>query len=126
MNVKVVESISIAIGHNEREVGSISVPATTTYTAGTLLKRATGGFDVAAATDRVIAVLGEDLKNAGSDAETVNISAITWGHVREDKLHYNAAPTTAITAAQKDALRDYGIRASKVQNWGAVDNGAEG
>jgi hypothetical protein len=119
-----VENKVLQLGDCEYEAGSLSVPANTTYATGTLLKRAASGeaFEIAATADTAIAVLPCDVENTTAAAKTAGIRALVWGKVRQDLLHYNAAPTTALTPAQRDALRSYGIVCHKVTNWAQTDN----
>jgi hypothetical protein len=131
MDVKVVESKSLAIGNNEYETGNLAIPANGKYATGTLLARAgDGGFKAAVSTgetpDTVIAILPVDVENTTDAAASKNLSVLIQGTVRMDMLHFAATPTTPLTPAQRDALRDYGMVARSVTNWGVIDNGAQG
>ena len=122
MTVHNVENKSLHLGDNIYQAGAISVPAQTSYKAGMLLKRSGDGFAAAAAADTAIAVLGFAVENTAAAAVTKNASGIIWGRVRRDMLFYNAAPATALTTAQCDALRVYGIVVQDVTDLSALDN----
>jgi hypothetical protein len=102
-----IASRVVGIGYNIFEGGKINVTAGSTISAGTLLKRlANGNFAVAGASDAPIAVMPFDLVNTGTVAADMGFRALVSGQVRKDMLTLGGA---AITKAQGDALRDYGI-----------------
>jgi hypothetical protein len=122
MDTKNVINRVLALGNNEFESGSLSIPANIQYTAGTLLMRGAGEtFAIASSTDVAIAVLPFDTEKSAT-TKVAGIRALISGRVRGDMLKYNASPTTQLTPAQRDALRDYGIIAVKVTDVSQLDN----
>lgn len=98
----------VGIGDNVFEQGTISVPAGQTIKAGVILKRSGNAFAVCDGTDGEVplAVMPFDLTNDGTASANMGFRALTGGEVRKELLTLN---NTAISKAQADALRDYGI-----------------
>jgi hypothetical protein len=130
----------VAIGDNLFESGIINVAASTTISAGTVLKRNEDGtFAVAGnvppnpgvpadgggwATppspgDVPVAVMPFDLANRGNAAANISFRALTSGRVRRDMLTIGGVE---ITEAQCDALRSYTIIPVKVKDLARLDN----
>jgi hypothetical protein len=127
MITHVVENKSLHLGDNLYAAGTLSIPASTKYKAGAVLKRSGEGFAVAAPPvgeddDVAVAVLGFDAENTTAGPVSKNVSAIIWGRVRHDMVYYASAPSAPLTAAQCDALRAYGIVALKVTDVSRLDN----
>ncbi|MDR2509245.1 MAG: hypothetical protein LBC77_01220 [Spirochaetaceae bacterium] len=120
METKNVTNKVLALGDNEFEEGKITVAASTEIPAGALLKRnADGSFALAGGSDTAIAVMPFALKNEKTAAAVLGFRALVSGRVRLDMLNIGGI---AITAAQRDALRDYGIIAVKATNVSELDN----
>jgi hypothetical protein len=129
---------AVGIGNNVFEQGVISVAAGATVKAGTILKRDGAKFAVATGTppnpgipasgggwaadpspgDILIAVMPFDLANEKAQPADMGFRALVGGLVRKDLLNLNGA---AITKAQADALRDYGITAADVTDVSRVN-----
>jgi hypothetical protein len=123
VEVKNVVNKVLTLGNNLFEGGSLLIPAMTKYTAGTLLTRGDGGeFKIADAGGAAIAVLPFDTENKTDTEKATGIRALISGSVRLDMVHYDAESETELTAAQRDALRDYGIIPVKVYNTSQPDN----
>jgi hypothetical protein len=110
----------VGIGNNVFEQGTISVAAGATVAAGTVLKRSGNAFAACnGATNEVpLAVMPFDLTNEGGATAVMGFRALTGGTVRKELLVLNGA---AITKAQADALRDYGIIAADVTDVSRVN-----
>lgn len=98
-----------------------------TIAAGTLLGRVTAsGKLLATATGAVdgsetpVSVLQYDIEAAG--AGDLPCRPVLKGSVRADKCFLAATPSTALTPAQKDALRTMGILAVEVDELGKFNN----
>ncbi|MCL2410063.1 MAG: hypothetical protein FWC97_00325 [Treponema sp.] len=103
----VIESKALQLGNNVFEQGTIAVAAATEVKAGTLLKRdGNKKFAVATASDTSLAVVPFDMKNTSTATVNLGFRALIGGLVRKDMLNLNGA---ALTSAQADGLRDYGI-----------------
>ncbi|GHU24426.1 hypothetical protein FACS1894164_11040 [Spirochaetia bacterium] len=110
---------AVQLGDNEYETGVITIAAGATVVAGTVLKRSSGKFAAAGSTDTaLIAIVPFDLKNTGSAAADISFRALISGKVRADMLNIAGA---ALTDAQRDSLRDYGIIAKKIHNISRVE-----
>jgi hypothetical protein len=98
----------VGIGNNVFEQGLITIGAGATVTAGTALKRSGDSFAACngASGEIPLAVMPFDLTNGGAASANMGFRALTGGMVRKDLLRLNG---TAISKAQADALRDYGI-----------------
>ena len=110
----------VGIGENLFEQGTISVGAGGTIKAGTVLKRNGNAFAVCDGTDDEVplAVMPFDLTNGGTALAAMGFRALTGGMVRKELLTLNSA---AISKAQTDALRDYGIIAVDVTDVSRVN-----
>jgi hypothetical protein len=110
----------VGIGNNVFEQGVISVAAGATVKAGTVLKRSGAAFAACDGTQGEVplAVVPFDLTNGGASAASMGFRALTGGMVRKDLLALNGE---AITKAQADALRDYGIVAADVTDVSRVN-----
>jgi hypothetical protein len=112
----------LVLGRGQYESGTISVPANTVIRAGTVLKRAAdGSFAAAASGDTVVAVNPADITNGAASAQSQGFRALVGGEVNAGLLRYQGSDTP-LTAAQLDALRDYGIVPAKVKSLGGYDN----
>lgn len=99
----------------------LAVPAKTTVPAGTVLSRSGNGWAIATAADTAVAlaVLPNDIANASASVSAVEIRATISGKVRSDKLLWAGS---AVSVAQKDLLRGYGIVPVKVTDISIQDN----
>jgi hypothetical protein len=146
MEVTNVSNKILALGDNIYESGYITVPAETTYKAGTVLKRleqgsfapvtdtqgtpgthgtpASGGGWEEAPTDPVpgdvpVAVIPFNIENKKAQEASIGFRALVSGRVRLDMLRINGS---SITQGQSDMLRNYGILPVKVTNLSQLDN----
>jgi hypothetical protein len=136
-----VENSVVALGGNDFETGIINVGAGETIKKGVVLKRAGGKFapvldtspvtitaDVdgtetqipipGTAVDVPAAVNPFDISNPGNAAADMSIRALVSGPVRADLLTINGG---AITDAQGDMLRDYGIIPVKTNDLSRIE-----
>ena len=99
---------ALQMGDGKFEQGTINVAAGATVKAGTVLKRGVGKkFVKATGGDTVlIAVVPFDLTNTSNASADLGFRALIGGSVRMAALNFDGA---AITDAQGDTLRDYGI-----------------
>jgi hypothetical protein len=121
-----VASKSLMLGNNEFEGGLLTIAAGGTIPAGAMLKRdaATGKFTVVTTTtgdtaETPVALNPCEEKNAGQADADIPFRALIWGKVRRDMASMNG---TALTDAQCDMLRNYGIIAVKVHDISRTDN----
>lgn len=119
VRVENVSNKSLLLGDNLFEAAAITVAANATVPEGAALKRDGNNFAVATAADTLIAVNPVEIKNTTSAAKTFSIRAIISGRVRLDMVRVGAA---ALTTAQRDQLRGYGIVAVKVTDLSKLDN----
>jgi hypothetical protein len=138
---QVVENNAVALGGNDFETGIITVGAGATVSKGVVLKRAGNKFapvadtspitisaDVAGtgtqipipgtAVDVPVAVNPFDIVNPGSAQADLSIRALISGPVRADLLTINGG---AITDAQGDMLRGYGIIPVKIADLSRIE-----
>jgi hypothetical protein len=135
------ENKSLFLGNNEYETGLLTVPAGATIPAGALLKRVDNKFAPVINTSPVqinvgdssainvpipgvpadvpVAVNPVELKNPGSTPADIPFRALISGKVRADMLSVNGQ---AITAAQADMLRVYGIIPRRVNDISHTEN----
>ncbi|MDR1389185.1 MAG: hypothetical protein LBJ31_04340 [Treponema sp.] len=143
MKSRIIDNSVLPLGNNEYEAGTITLAAGTEISIGVILKRNTdGGFspvsDTGLATisadvdgtktdipipgvpaDIPVVVNPSYIKNEGTGAVTVGFRALVAGKVRRDKL---TIAGVAITDAQADALRNYGIIPVAVNDVSRLDN----
>ena len=119
MSITNHENKTLVLGSNFYETGVIAIAAGVEIAAGTLLKRASGKFAKAASTDTPVAVMPLALKNTGAASADIGFRALVCGMVRRDMLNLSGA---ALTDAQCDALRGYGIVPVKVTDISQLDN----
>jgi hypothetical protein len=104
---EIIESGIVELGDNEFETSLITVPANSTITKGTVLKRDGEKFaPVTINTETPIAVNPCDIENKGTAAADMSLRAIISGPVRAASLTINGQP---LTAAQRDMLRDHAL-----------------
>jgi hypothetical protein len=138
---QVVENSVVALGGNDFETGIINVGAGATIKKGVVLKREGNKFapvvDTSPITitadvdgdetqipipgtvaDTPVAVNPFDISNPGNAAADMSIRALVSGPVRADLLTINGI---AITDAQGDMLRDYGIIPVKVADLSRIE-----
>jgi hypothetical protein len=138
---QVVENSVVALGGNNFETGVITVGAGVTIKKGVVLKRTGNKFapveDTSPITitadvdgtetqipipgttkDTPVAVNSFDISNPGSSAADMSIRALISGPVRADLLTINGG---AISDAQGDMLRDYGIIPVKVTDLSRIE-----
>ena len=114
----VIESKALQLGDNLFEQGSIAVAANTEVKAGTLLKRdGDRKFAIATASDTPLAIVPFDMKNTSASTVNLGFRALIGGLVRMDMLNLSGA---ALTSAQADNLRRYGIVAVDTTNLARV------
>jgi hypothetical protein len=116
-----VENKALFMGDNEFEQGTLTVPANTTVPAGaTLVRELDGKFSPAGgeASD-ILAINPAPVKNKSAAPADISFRALISGKVRRDLVTFGGA---AITDAQADQLRSYGIIARTVYNTARLDN----
>jgi len=121
MEKRKVENKSLFQGDNDFETGILTVAAGVTVPAGAFLKRNTNGkFSVVTDTGNQTpcAVNPVEVKNTGTTEADIPFRALTSGKVRQDMLSVNGE---AITDAEADMIRIYGIRPKKVTDLSWVD-----
>jgi hypothetical protein len=120
MKSTVIDLGVLQLGDNQYEAASITLAAAAEVKIGAGLKRETNGsFSIAGASDTVVALSPSYFKNEGSASASLGFRALVGGRVRRDKVTIAGA---AITDAQADALRDYGIIAEAVHDTSQLDN----
>jgi hypothetical protein len=135
------ENKTLLLGNNEFETGLLTVPASTTIPAGTLLKRVVDKFAPVENTTPVqinvgdsdpinvpipgvpadipVAVNPVEIKNPGESPVDMPFRALVSGKVRQDMLSVNGQP---VTTAQADMLRVYGILPRKLNDISRTEN----
>ena len=114
METRKVENRSLFQGNNEFETGILTADAGATIPAGAFLKRNSNGkFSVVTDTgsETPVAVNPVELKNPGAASADIPFRALIGGKVRQDMLSVNGE---AITDAEGDMIRKYGIVPKKV------------
>jgi hypothetical protein len=135
MKSEVVNNRTLQLGDNEYESGNITLAAGAELNIGVVLKRlANNSFAPVVDTDPVevdsepvpgvpvdipVAVNPAFIKNEGSGPANVGFRPLIKGRVRRDMLTINGA---AITDAQADMLRNYGIIPVKGTDISREDN----
>jgi len=121
MDTHKIENKSLLQGDNEFETGIINVAAGAVIPAGAFLQRASNGkFAVVTDTEEETpcAVNPVEIKNTGTAAADIPIRALVAGRVRQDMLSVNGE---AISDAEADMIRVYGIRPKKVTDLSWVE-----
>lgn len=103
--------VDLLLGDNEFETGVLTLAASGSVKEGALLKReSNGNFGVVTDTSNqtpVAVYVGEDITNSSESSATYPTRAVISGRVAASRCHYST--NTALSAADKDALRGHSI-----------------
>lgn len=117
------KSIRIALGDNEFKTGLVTVAANSTLKAGTIVKTVNGKFVPVTGSEETapegLGVLVDELTNGTASNADVAYRVLIAGRVNQNALLIGSS---AATAAQADALRQWSIVPLTVTEMGKSEN----